>query len=54
MAQFQIPLNDDLLHGLFQGDGGVARLLEAVQVTEQLQAAPYERTEQRQGYRSGA
>lgn len=41
------------MHGLFQGDGGVARLLEAVQVTEQLQAAPYERTEQRQGYRNG-
>ncbi|MBX6396552.1 MAG: IS256 family transposase, partial [Alicyclobacillaceae bacterium] len=60
MAQYQITLNDDLLHGLFQGDGGVARLLEEVlnqilqaQVTEQLQAAPYERTEQRQGYRNG-
>lgn len=60
MTQYQITLNDDLLHGLFQGDAGVARLLEAVfnqilqtQVTEQLQAAPYERSEQRQGYRNG-
>lgn len=60
MALYQINLDDALLHGLFQQDGGVARLLEQVlnqslqaQVTEQLQAAPYERTEERQGYRNG-
>ena len=60
MALYQINLDDALLHGLFQQDGGMARLLEQVlnqilqaQVTEQLQAAPYERTEQRQGYRNG-
>ena len=60
MALYQINLDDALLHGLFQQDGGMARLVEQVlnqilqaQVTEQLQAAPYERTEQRQGYRNG-
>ena len=60
MAPYQINLEDALLHGLFQQDGAVARLLEQVlnqvlqaQVAEQLQAAPYERTEDRQGYRNG-
>ncbi len=60
MAPYQINLKDALLHGLFQQDGAVARLLEQVlnqvlqaQVAEQLQAAPYERTEDRQGYRNG-
>jgi putative transposase len=60
MALYQINLDDALLHGLFQQDGGVARLLEQVlnqilqaQVAEQIQAAPYERTEERQGYRNG-
>lgn len=60
MAQYQINLNDEILHGLFQRDEAVARLIEQVlnqvlqaQVTEQLKAAPYERTEERQGYRNG-
>jgi hypothetical protein len=60
MALYQINLDDALLHGLFQQDGGVARLLEQIlnqilqaQVAEKLQTAPYERTEERQGYRNG-
>jgi hypothetical protein len=50
--------NEEILHGLFQKDEGLARLLEAVlnqvlqaQVTDQIQAEPYERTEERKGYR---
>lgn len=60
MAQYQVTLDGDVLHGLFQRDEGVARLLEQVlnqilqaQATEQLQARPYERSEDRQGYRNG-
>jgi putative transposase len=30
MAQYQITLNDEILKGLFQQDGGVARLVEQV------------------------
>ncbi len=47
-----LNLDDALLHGLFQQDGAVARLLEQVlnqvlqaQVAEQLLAAPNQRTE---------
>ena len=60
MAQYQVTLDGDVLHGLFQRDEGVARLLEQVlnqvlqaQATEQLRALPYERSEERQGYRNG-
>ena len=60
MAQYQVTVDDDLLHGLFHGDSGVAKLMEQIlnqilqaQATEQLQAAPYERTDERQGYRNG-
>ena len=60
MAQYQVTVDDELLHGLFHGDSGVSKLMEQVlnqvlqaQATEQLQAGPYERTEQRQGYRNG-
>ncbi len=60
MAQYQNTVDDQILKGLFQQDGGVAKLVEQVlnqilqsQVTEQLKAAPYERTEARQGYRNG-
>ncbi|WP_206920216.1 IS256 family transposase, partial [Alicyclobacillus suci] len=45
---------------LFLQDGGVAKLVEQVlnqvlqaQVTEQLKASPYERTDERRGYRNG-
>jgi putative transposase len=60
MAQYQVTVDDEILHGFFQGDGGAARLVEQVlnqilqaQAAEQLQAAPYERSEERQGYRNG-
>ena len=59
MAQYQFTVLSDLLHQLFfmySLDAGVASLLEAVlnqvleaQATEQLNADPYERTENRQG-----
>jgi len=63
MAQYKITVNQELLHQLFLGnnkDSGVAALLESVlnqilqaQATEQLKAEPYERTDERQGYRNG-
>jgi len=63
MAQYQITVDSQLLHQLFLSnsqDAGVAKLLESVlnqvlqaQATEQLGAEPYERTEERQGYRNG-
>nr|WP_260441782.1 transposase [Parageobacillus thermoglucosidasius] len=61
MAQYHITLNDELLHGLFTRDEGLAKLLEQVlnqileaQVEEQLGARRYERTEERKGYRNGS
>jgi len=60
MTQYQLTLDSESLQRLFTGDGQLGRLVEAVlnqvlnaQVGEQLQAAPYERSEQRQGYRNG-
>src|SRR5690554_6557931 len=63
MAQDQITVDQELLHHLFLGnnkDAGVSALLESVlnqvlqaQATEQLQAEPYERTDERKGYRNG-
>lgn len=63
MAQYQITVNQELLHRLFLSeskDSGVAALLESVlnqilqaQATEQLEAEPYERTDERKGYRNG-
>lgn len=64
MAQYQITVDSQLLHHLFLGnsqDSGVAKLLESIlnqvlqaQVTEQIDAARYERTEERKGYRNGS
>lgn len=60
MAQYQVTIDGEILQQLFIRDDGLARLVEQVinqileaQVTEQLKAAPYERTEERQGYRNG-
>lgn len=60
MTQYQLTLDSETLQRLFVGDGQLGRLLEAVlnqvltaQVSEQLHAEPYERSEQRQGYRNG-
>lgn len=64
MTQYQIILNQELLHQLFVGtdrDASVAKLLETVlnqvlqaQAVEQLAATTYERTEERKGYRNGS
>ena len=60
MAHYQVNVDGEVLQQLFLRDDGLARLVEQVlnqileaQVTEQLKAGPYERTEQRQGYRNG-
>ena len=60
MTQYQLTLDTETVQRLFTGDGQLGRLVEAVlnqvlnaQVTEQLQVAPYERSDQRQGYRNG-
>jgi transposase-like protein len=60
MGQYQITLDDALLEHLFANDG-LKPLLEQMlnqvlqaQVTQQLQAAPHERTQERQGYRNGS
>ncbi|GAB6934715.1 IS256 family transposase [Calditerricola yamamurae] len=63
MAHYQITVDAQLLHQLFlrdTKDDALAKLLESVlnqilqaQATEQLRAEPYERTEERQGYRNG-
>lgn len=63
MAQFNITLESELLHGLFSKDGrddAFSRLLETIlnqvllaQSAEQLGAGPYERTEDRTAYRNG-
>ncbi|GEO28117.1 hypothetical protein AAC03nite_39020 [Alicyclobacillus acidoterrestris] len=56
MAQYQITVDEEILHGLFHGDEGVGRLLEQVvnqillaQVSKQLQATPYQRTRRASG-----
>jgi transposase-like protein len=61
MTHYQVTLDPQTLQQLFMsGENQLGQLLEAIlnqvleaQVSEQLQAAPYERTEQRQGYRNG-
>jgi transposase-like protein len=60
MPDYQITIDGETLHGLFQGDSGLAKLLEQVlnqvleaQVSEQLGAERYERAQERQGYRNG-
>jgi putative transposase len=60
MPDYQITIDGETVHGLFQGDSGLAKLLEQVlnqvleaQVSEQVGAERYERSEERQGYRNG-
>lgn len=60
MTQYQVTLDEQTLQRLFSGESHLAHLLESVlnqvleaQVAEQLQAEPYERTDERQGYRNG-
>ncbi len=63
MAQFNITISGELLHGLFLSKGkdeAFAKLMEEIfnqvpmaQYTEQLRAESYERTEERTVYRNG-
>src|SRR5262249_59116542 len=60
MTHYQLTLDGDSLQRLFGGNEQMAHLLEQVlnqvleaQVAEHLQAEPYERTEERRGYRNG-
>jgi putative transposase len=60
VTQYQVTLDPHVLQHLFSGESQLGHLLEAVlnqileaQVQEQLHTAPYERTEERQGYRNG-
>jgi putative transposase len=60
MTNDQITLNEQTLQRLFTGDRQLAQLLENIlnqvleaQVSEQLQAERYERTDERHGYRNG-
>lgn len=63
MAQLNITLDTELLKDLFTSTGkdtAFTKLMETIlnqvlqaQVTEQLQALPYERCEERQAYRNG-
>ena len=63
MAQYNITITEELLHGLFLSNGkdkAFSRLLEEIfnqvllaQSSEQLGAQPYERTEDRKAYRNG-
>jgi transposase-like protein len=60
MAQYQLTVEGDLLTGLFTRSEAVAELVEqvlnqilAAQASDQLRAEPYQRTEDRQGYRNG-
>jgi putative transposase len=56
MPEYQTTSDGETVHGLFQGDAGLARLLEQVlnqaleaQVSKRMRAQRYERTEERQG-----
>jgi putative transposase len=60
MTHYQVTLDEQTLHRLFTSDRQLAQLLEAIlnqvldaQVSEQLRAERYERTDERQGYRNG-
>lgn len=61
MSQYEITVDEETVRGLFSGDEALAKLVEQVvnqilqsQVTEQLGATRYQRTEQRSGYRNGS
>ena len=64
MAQYQITLESEILQQLFLSnskESGVNKLLESVlnqvlkaQVTEQISAEHYQRTEDRKAYRNGS
>jgi len=60
MTQYKLNVDADAVQGLFTRDDALAGLVEQIvqqvleaQVTDYLQAQPYERTTERQGYRNG-
>lgn len=60
MTQYQVTVDRELLQQLFARDEGLVRLVEHVlnqvceaQASEQLGAGPYERSDERRGYRNG-
>lgn len=60
MSEYQITVDADLIQDLFTKKDAIASLVEDVlneilmaQRTEQIQAKPYERTEERKGHRNG-
>jgi transposase-like protein len=60
MAHLQVTIDTDKLKDLFASDEGMAALAEEIlnqvldaQMTEHLQAKPYERTDRRRAYRNG-
>ena len=60
MTQYKLNVDAEAVQGLFTRDDALARLVEQIvqqvleaQVTDYLQAQPYERTTERRGYRNG-
>jgi len=58
-TQYQITLSEEIVHALSEGDAAMAKLLEQVlnevleaESAKALWAKPYERTEERRGYRN--
>src|SRR5262249_44255012 len=60
MTNYQLSVDSEMVQRLFADNDQLARLLEHVlnqvleaQVAEHVKAEPYERTEERRGYRTG-
>jgi len=60
MTHYKLNVDAEAVQGLFTRDDGLAGLVEQIvqqvleaQVTDYLQAQPYERTTERRGYRNG-
>jgi putative transposase len=60
MTQYQLTVDSEMVQRLFADNDQLARMLEQVvnqvleaQVAEHVQAEPYERTQERRGYRNG-
>ena len=60
MAQFNVILTEEQIKGIFSEKNGLKTLAEPIlnqilnaQLADHLEAKPYERTEDRKGYRNG-
>jgi putative transposase len=60
MTHYQLTVDSEMVQRLFADNDQLARMLEQVvnqvleaQVAEHVQAEPYERTQERRGYRNG-